>query len=85
VRRKQRNREEVARIRRKEVTAEEVFLERMQKRVARDERREAEEARRAESRMAVWVEKKREVRAAAAKRKREVAREGGPTRGLRQG
>jgi hypothetical protein len=82
VRRKQRNREEVARIRRKEVTAE-VFLETMQRRVAGDERRDAEEVRRTERRMrrkAAWMEKKREVRAAAAKRKREVAREGGPTR-----
>jgi hypothetical protein len=42
VRGKQRNREEVARISRKEVMAE-VFLERMQRRVAEDERREAED------------------------------------------
>jgi hypothetical protein len=55
--------------------------------VAADERRDAEEARRTEKRMrrkAVWVVK-REVRAAAAKRKREVAREGGPTRGVKAG
>jgi hypothetical protein len=31
------------------------------------------------------VERKREVRAAAAKRKREVAREGGPTQGIKAG
>jgi hypothetical protein len=87
VRMKIRRREEVERIRRKEVTAEEVFLERIQRSVAGAEKRTADEARGVERRMkrkAVWVERKREMRAAAAKRKREVAWEGGANRwGLR--
>jgi hypothetical protein len=84
VRTKQRRREDVERIRRKEVTAEEVFLERMQRSVAGAEKRVADEAKRAERRMkrkAVWVERKREMRVAAAMKKRELARGGRPTGG----
>jgi hypothetical protein len=81
-RKRLRRREDVERIRRKEVTAEEVFLERMQRSVAGAEKRVADEAKKAERRMkrkAVWVERKREMRVAAATKRRELARGGRPT------
>jgi hypothetical protein len=81
-RKKLRRREDVERIRRKEVTAEEVFLERMQRSVAGAEKKVADEARKAERRMkrkAVWVERKRELRVAAAVERRGLARGGRPT------
>jgi hypothetical protein len=81
-RKKLRRREDVERIRRKEVTAEEVFLERMGRSVKGAEKRTADGVKKAERkrmRKAVWVERKRELRVAAAVERRGLARGGRPT------
>jgi hypothetical protein len=82
VRRQERNREEVARIRRGEVTAAEVFEERMMKRVVGEEKREAVEVKREEKRLRkkeAWLWRRKEAKAAAMASKREAAKAGGPT------
>jgi hypothetical protein len=81
VRRQERNREEVARIRRGEVTAAEVFEERMKRRVVGEEKREADERRREERRLRkkeVWLQRRKEAKVAAMAGKREAAKVGGP-------
>jgi polyphosphate kinase 2 (PPK2 family) len=79
VRRKEKNREEVWRVRRGEVTAAEVFEERMKRRVAGEEKREADEKRREERRLRkkeAWLQRKKEAKVAAMTVKREAAKVG---------
>jgi hypothetical protein len=93
-RRQERNREEVARIRRGEVTAAEVFEERMKRRVVGEEKREAVLEKKREAvvekkierrirKKEAWVQRRKEAKAAAILSKREAAKVGGPMRGAK--
>jgi hypothetical protein len=69
VRRQERNREEVARIRRGEVTALKVFEERMRRRVVGEEKKVERRLRKKEA----WLQRRKEAKAVAMTTKREAA------------